>query len=182
MIIGLDISTSCIGYTFLYKEPKIVIDKCSYVKLNYEDSLDDRFLQFVDAIGNDIRRRDRVFIEDYVLGFGKGKSNATTITKLAHFSGMIRAYMLTIGIVPTYFNATTARKNAGMPVRKGDYENVKEHCYWTLQERFAEHVPIEYTKPRKKDKLPEIKPGCMDATDSLVIALAGYAQIYNKQK
>jgi len=174
MIVGFDISTSCVGYTLLSDKGKII--KCSYLKFNKKHSkenkaydLDLKLLSFGGSIVPQIPINANIYIEDYSTRFTYGKSNAHTIAQLIHFSGMIRGWLNKLAMIPVqYINVQHARKLAGISPKPTKQTDIKKHVYNTLKKRFGKQLPIWYTRRNT------VRKETYDASDSLVIALAGY--------
>ncbi len=172
MFVGLDISTTVIGYAFLEDSPQIVIRECGVLKFKKGMSLDEKLKVFVDEVASQMSANDFIYIEDY-LKFMPRKSNANTITLLAHFSGMIRGYFVCSDehSFPNYISVATARKLAGMKrQRPKNYKTVKEYCHAELTKRFENDVPLWYTRTGN------VKKETYDASDALVVAIAGHEQ------
>ena len=68
------------------------------------------------------------------------------------------------GVEPQMLAATSARKTAGVGIKRGD--NAKEKVLQFIIDNYPQIV-IEYTKHGNP------KPGTLDMCDSIIIALAG---------
>ena len=177
-IIGLDLSTRAMGFSILSKSKKVKIITCDF--LDFGDSkvcIEDKFSMFCDMAGKMVDDRADVFIEEYIKRFTPGRSNADTITILAHFSGMVRGYFLQRGIKPVFISPGDARESAGMSRKKPkDCDDIKVYCRDILVERFGDLIPIWYTRQNN------VRKQTFDASDSLVVALAGHNAIYKQAK
>ena len=118
MILGLDISTTCIGYSLFSEEGKLIELNC--VKFNSELSKFERLEEFKKATSYITKFPIKfIAIEEPLKKFAGKFSSAETISLLNFFNGMISSYLYnTFGIVPIYFNVNTARKLAFPPILK----------------------------------------------------------------
>jgi Holliday junction resolvasome RuvABC endonuclease subunit len=170
-ILGLDASTSCVGYALLSDKDEIL--KADYVKFHKDDDYEARLLKLSEEIYYITSITDYIYCEDYMKGFASGYSSANTITKLATFSGMIRAYFyLKHGMTIQYVHVATARKLNGIKNKKpSEFKDMKEYCFDELQKRFGEALPVWYNQ-RGKNK-GKIHKNTYDVSDAIVIARAG---------
>jgi len=110
MILGLDISTSCIGYSLFDENGKLIELNC--VKFRDKLTTFEKLEEFKKATAY-LKKFPITFIaiEEPLKKFMGKFSSATTIALLNFFNGMISAYLyLEFGIEPMYFNVNTARK------------------------------------------------------------------------
>jgi len=169
--IGLDISTTCIGYSFLDECGKIMVCNALQIPTSKYDGLTAKMNEFVNHIGRNIDSTDIVFAEKYLLGFSKGFSNAHTITQLIYFQGMIQGYLLTqYQIDVILIAASHARKLVGCPGKRIGNVSVKELAHNILKKKYGDLVPLWYNRNNN------VQPATYDASDSLIIALAGYTE------
>ena len=166
-ILALDISTSITGATIL-KEGKIseslywdTRNKKKFPTL-YEKA---DFLQtslWALKTKHDITD---VFVEQSLQSFRSGFSSAKTLSTLARFNGIVswNCYK-TFDIKPEMLAASSARKLAGVEIKRGD--NSKEKVLQFIIDNYPQ-IAIEYTKHGNP------KPGMLDMCDSIIIALAG---------
>lgn len=118
MILGLDISTSCIGISLFSEEGKLVTLSC--VKFNSDLTKFEKLAEFKRATAY-LKQFPIKFIaiEEPLKKFMGKFSSAETLALLNFFNGMISAHMFeTFNIEPMYFNVNTARKLAFPPVEK----------------------------------------------------------------
>ena len=95
----------------------------------------------------------------------KGKSSANTLSKLMRFNGIVSYIIYELfDIKPQYIAATTARKECGIKVKRG--EKAKEVVLKHLLDNESA-FKIEYTK------FGNPKPESYDRADAIVIAKAG---------
>lgn len=145
MILGLDISTSCIGYSLFSEEGKLIELNC--VKFSSDLSKFEKLEEFKRATVY-LKKFPIKFIaiEEPLKKFAGKFSSADTIALLNFFNGMISSYLFgEFGIEPIYFNVNTARKLAFPPPPK-DKKKIKESS-----ESESEEVEIEKSNT-KEDK------------------------------
>lgn len=165
--LGLDVSTSITGATIIEhntiletvfwdtrnkKHFPTIYHKAKFIKDKIED-LKDRY------------EITHVYIEQSLHSFRSGFSSAQTLSTLSRFNGIISWICWeTFTTAPQMIAATSARKLAGLTVKRG--ENAKEKVLQFVLDKYPQIV-IEYTKHGNP------KPGTLDMCDSIIIALAG---------
>ena len=88
MILGLDISTTTVGYAFI--KDKQIIDM-NFINIKKYDIYKEKalfVLQELDGNSN-ISKIDTIFVEDNLSGFSGGKTSQQTIIKLAKFNAIL---------------------------------------------------------------------------------------------
>lgn len=112
MLLALDISTTCIGYSLFSLEGDL--KEIGYVKFNSKKNYWERRdafmkeMEFINA--GDL---DYIAIEEPLMKFEGRKSNAQTIAKLNFFNGMISDAVYTkYGCEPVHLNVNTVRATA----------------------------------------------------------------------
>ena len=167
IILGLDISTSITGAS-LVKSGKLIettfwdtrnkkrfptiYHKAKFIKDKIED-FKDRY-EIAD-----------IYIEQSLHSFRSGFSSAQTLSTLSRFNGIISWMCYEVfNIQPEMIAATSARKQAGVGIKRGD--NAKEKVLQFVIDNYPD-IEIQYTKHGNP------KPGTLDMCDSIVIALAG---------
>ena len=87
MILGLDISTSCTGYS-LFDSVGNLID-IGYIRLDSKSSVFSRVTDVSNSISDAIagKELDTIFIEENLQAFRPGLSSAKTLLTLARFNG-----------------------------------------------------------------------------------------------
>ena len=163
-ILGLDASTTTVGYAFV--ENKKVID-IGFIPIHTEKTIRDKVKVTLDGINklDPFDEIDKIYIEDSLSGFRRGRTSQQTIIKLAKFNAVLTyclefAYSeIVIGV-----NPMTARKNLfGKSREKGvsakDFVKKEINCLYSLEEY------VKLTKTGLWDKRN------MDAYDALVCAL-----------
>ena len=165
--LGLDISTSITGATIIQNGSIIettfwdtrnknkfetIYDKAKFIKTQLED------LAFNHNISS-------IYIEQSLHSFRSGFSSAQTLSTLSRFNGIISWICWDLfEIQPQMIAATSARKNAGVGIKRGD--NAKEKVLQFVIDNYSD-IEIQYTKHGNP------KPGTLDMCDSIIIALAG---------
>ena len=109
--LGLDISTSCVGYAFT-KDKKIL--DMGFIDIKKQKTPREKVfkvLGFLDNISY-IDEVEKIFVEDNLSGFAGGRTSQQTIIKLAKFNAIL-CFMLehVFDVEPNNINPMTARKN-----------------------------------------------------------------------
>ena len=163
-ILGLDASTTTVGYAFV--ENKKVIDM-GFIPINKEKTIRDKVQVTLDEINklDPFDEIDKIYIEDSLSGFMRGRTSQQTIIKLAKFNAVL-TYCLEFayGEIVDGINPMTARKHLfGKSREKGvsakDFVKEEINCLYSLEEY------VKLTKTGLWDKRN------MDAYDALVCAL-----------
>jgi len=160
----LDASTTTVGYAFV--ENKKVIDM-GFIPINKEKTIRDKVQVTLDEINklDPFDEIDKIYIEDSLSGFMRGRTSQQTIIKLAKFNAVL-TYCLEFayGEIVDGINPMTARKHLfGKSREKGvsakDFVKKEINCLYSLEEY------VKLTKTGLWDKRN------MDAYDALVCAL-----------
>jgi hypothetical protein len=156
MILGLDISTSCIGYSLFSEEGKLIELNC--VKFNSDLTKFEKFEEFKKATAY-LKKFPIKFIaiEEPLKKFMGKFSSAETIALLNFFNGMISSHIYSeFGMEPIYFNVNTARKLAFPPAEKEKKVKGKNEPVVELEE-VIESFEEESKKSKSKDDKVSIK-------------------------
>ncbi len=171
MILGLDISTSVIGITYLNKDKSIYkITHISY-KSNDEQTLFEKSCLFREIIKS--IKPEHIFIEEPVSLFKMGASTANTISLLLRFNA-ICSYIIydLFGIEPIYINVNSARKICGILIKRGATEKEKKQAFeYMLSKEPLQSYPFD--KHQKGAYKNNYRSYVYDEVDSYIIALAG---------
>mgnify|MGYP003134118253 FL=1 len=163
-ILGLDASTTTVGYAFV--KDKKVIDM-GFIPIDKEKTIRDKVKLTLDEINklDPFNEIDKIYIEDSLSGFMRGRTSQQTIIKLAKFNAVL-TYCLEFayGEIIEGVNPMTARKHLFGKARiKGvsakDFVKKEINCLYNLEEY------VKLTKTGLWDKRN------MDAYDALVCAL-----------
>ena len=189
MILALDISTTCIGYSLFNKYGELIEIDC--IKFNSKLDLFERLDLFKKKLeylnGQDLKR---IAIEEPLVKF-KGKfSNANTIAKLNFFNGMISGHLATqFQITPTHYNVLTARSLAFPKEKKSSSKIVKavdkesdddKNIKQTIWQKVMEREPqINWRYSKVTGKLMDEN---FDMADSYVVGLADISTLGVEEK
>ncbi len=162
--LGLDASTTTVGYAFV--DGSEVID-LGFIPIQKEKNIRDKVQLTIDNLTqiDPFNTIDKIYIEDNLSGFMRGRTSQQTIIKLAKFNAVL-VYCLeyAYGEIVHGVNPMTARKHLfGKARQKGmtakDYVKKEINCLYNLEEY------VKLTKTGLWDKRN------MDAYDALVCAL-----------
>ena len=162
--IGLDASTTTVGFAFV--DNKDVIDM-GFIPIQKEKTIRDKVQLTMDTItGMDpFDEIERIYIEDSLSGFSRGRTSQQTIIKLAKFNAVL-VYCLEFayGEIVDGVNPMTARKYLiGKASKQGvtakDFVKKEINCLYNLEEY------VKLTKTGLWDKRN------LDSYDALVCAL-----------
>jgi hypothetical protein len=178
-ILGLDISTSVIGYTFLGPDMSVVeMNHIDFKGCNTLWEKADHAGKVLNALWGRYTPR-QFFIEESLQKFSTGMSSASTINLLTKFNGLV-SYIVRgqLGMDPNYISVNHARKLCGIKVERTSKcgKSAKEQTFdWALRGPLAERA--------KAFKLVNTKDGSIkyqgyhyDEVDSYVIARAGLVE------
>jgi hypothetical protein len=167
MILALDISTSCIGYSIFDEDGGLIELSCikfrdklsKFEKLEEFKKTTEYFKKFPIKY---------IAIEEPLKKFMGKFSSADTIALLNFFNGMVSSYLfLEFGMEPIYFNVNNARKLAFPTLKvEKDGKSIK-HAIW---EKVKELEPLVNWKygPKSRKLLDEN----FDMSDAYVVGLA----------
>ena len=184
MILGVDISTSITGFAIVaegeivfydsvdLRKYKNLFEKAERIKEaifnifdNYQfDREDDHWM----TVESDTDQRiNHIYIEQSLHMFMGGKSSAKTLSTLTRFNGIVSWLIYEMfNMEPKYIAATSARKQAGIKVPRG--QKAKQVVLQYLLDN-EPAFKVEYTKHGNP------KPESYDRADAIVIAKAGWA-------
>tara|TARA_B100000886_G_scaffold18884_2_gene12171 strand:+ start:19159 stop:19725 length:567 start_codon:yes stop_codon:yes gene_type:complete len=182
MILGVDVSTSITGFAvvsdgqLLYYDSidlrryKNIFDKTIAIKEKILDLYEMYQLNNDDnssaGFGDSMYPIKHIYIEQPFTFFNSGGSSAKTMAALQKFNGIVSWLLFEVfEIRPEYIGATSARKQVGIKVPRGQKAKqvVLEHLLDT-EPAFT----IEYTRHGNP------KPESYDRADAIVIAKAGW--------
>lgn len=164
-IIGLDISTSTVGAAIT--DPSTdAIKGLFYVSLKKEKGL----INKIKMLKCELQKYDgmiaHVAIEEPLVMFKEGFSNAQILSLLSRFNGMGQLLtFLLYNVEPIMYNVATARKAAFPDLKFPVGEKRKIH----VQRRVAQEYP-DIDWPLKRTGT--LKDECFDMSDAIVIAMA----------
>ena len=169
MILGLDISTTITGATVLDMSGACVYNEYWDTRnKNHFPTIYHKACKVKECL-KDLSRQYKikhVFIEQSLQSFRSGFSSAQTLSTLSRFNGIVSWVCWDMfELTPEMIAATSARKQVGIKVSKGEKGKEKSFDFVVANEPT---FVVEYTKNGN------VKPGIMDKSDSWVIAKAGY--------
>ena len=178
MIIGFDVSTSITGVAIVAEGELVYYDSIDLRK--YKDVFDktaafkEKLLDIYEMyhLDNEYRWGDsdypieHIYIEQSLHMFMGGKSSAKTLSTLTRFNGIASWLIYELfEIKPKFIGATSARKQAGIKVPRG--QKAKQ----VVLKHLLDNEPafkVEYTKHGNP------KPDSYDKADAIVVAKAGW--------
>ena len=167
MILGIDVSTSKIGYCVIDDKQKLI--EVNFKKLK-EETLEDKAYQFFHKELTRVRNTYKIThvrIEEPFTMFSGGKTTAGTMSKLQRFNGMISVLSyICFDIVPTLVPSRSARSKCGIKIKRG--EDTKKKIIGWVEQRYPKKFLVEYTRHGNP------KPGTDDMADSIVVALSHF--------
>jgi len=165
MLLGLDISSSIIGYTVLDDEGNLL--ECECIRL---EKFKDFFIKVKNVKNKMLElnkkfRIDSVYIEESLQAFTAGKSSAMTIQALSKINGTVSWLCYEIfDITPQFVSSGTARKFCGIKIPRGEKAKPVVLNFVVDSEPKFE---LEFTSKGH----PAL--GSFDRADSYVVAKAG---------
>ena len=162
--IGLDASTTTVGYAFVDGKDIVTV---GFIPIQKEKTIRDKVQLTIETLTelDPFDEVEHIYIEDSLSGFMRGRTSQQTIIKLAKFNAVL-TYCLEFayGEIVDGVNPMTARKHLFGKARvqgKSAKEFVKEeiNCLYSLEEY------VKLTKTGLWDKRN------MDSYDALVCAL-----------
>ena len=162
--LGLDISTSCVGYAFT--EDKKILDM-GFIDIKKEKTPKEKVFKVLDFL-NKSSHIDEVFtiyVEDNLQGFAGGRTSQQVIVKLAKFNAIL-CFMLEniFDIEPNNINPMTARKNVFGKARVKGIK-AKDLVKMKIEEMYDTKKWCKHTTRGNWDKRN------IDAYDGLVMSL-----------
>ena len=167
MILGLDVSTSKIGYCVVDTQQNL--KEVNFIKFK-DGTLEERAQQF--SLG-ELRRLKNTYnithvrIEAPFTMFSGGKTTAGTMSKLQRFNGMISVLAYTVfNLQPELVPSRSARSKCGIKIPRG--ENTKKKIIEWVEQRYPKDFTVVLTRHGNP------KPGTDDMADSIVVALSHF--------
>jgi len=167
VILGLDVSTSRIGWAVIDDKQELV--DSDFFKTDKDMSLEERAEEFRINVLNPLKhiyKIREVRIEEPFSMFSGGKTTARTMSSLQRFNGMVSLITHQLfGQPPTLVGATTARSRCGIKVPRGTKAKVVV-LEW-VDDKFDNFI-MEHTRHGNP------KPGLDDEADAIVVALSHF--------
>ena len=176
-ILGLDISTSCTGYSIIGLDGNLI--EQGYIRFKQSQDIFSRAIEVKDCIleKHRVHNFSNIFIEQNLQAFRSGFSSAKTLVSLARFNGMVSfsAHEVT-GLNPEFLNVNSARKTVGLKIIKSSITTKEQVLEWARKDLDGTGFqwPLKTLKsgPRKGQTIDD--PACFDISDAYVIAKAGF--------
>ena len=182
MILGLDISTSCTGWSLFNLDGSLF--DIGYIRLDTKKNAFSRVTDVSETITglmNRVPHLESVYVEENLQAFRPGLSSAKTLLTLARFNGMVsyQTYVST-GVHPDYINVNTARKSLGIKLdRKSDVSTKDQIYQWVVSDLSKTNTnvdwPFKILKSGPRKGLRILDPAAYDMSDAYVIGKAGLA-------
>ena len=167
MILGIDVSTSKIGYCVL-DDKQNLLEVC--FKKMKEETLEERASDFFCNEMQNIKRKYKIKeirIEQPFTMFSGGKTTAATMSKLQRFNGMISILSYRcFKLVPILVPSRSARSKCGIKIKRG--EDTKKKIIEWVENKYPKDFIVELTRHGNP------KPGTDDMADSIVVALSHF--------
>ena len=177
MILGLDISTSITGATILDESGGVVFcEAWDFRNKRHFPTLFEKGYEIKELLYQLKQEHDitSIYIEQSLQSFRSGFSSAKTLSTLSRFNGIVSWLCYeAFELQPEYIAATSARKQCGITIPKG--QKAKQIVIQYVVDNVPD-VLIEYTKHGNP------KPQCYDKADSWVVAKAGWLQCQKMKK
>lgn len=168
-ILGLDISTSCTGYSVV----ETIQGRCvelGYFQLDKCDGFFEKCNLFRKGLRDLKDRHPQIkiaCIEENLQAFRPGLSSAKTINTLARFNGA--ASLITyeeLCLEPVFLNAVSARSSLGIKIDKKSSLPTKQQIFDFVRPVLDIDWPVT--------KTGNYKTSCFDMSDAYVLARAGW--------
>ena len=168
IILGLDISTSCTGFSVLRYDGTVI--DIGHLDLSKCDDLWSK----VDIINSWILTLpncyciSHIFVEEALKSFRPGFSSASTLSLLSRFNGIVCCLVRqALRVDPELIGATTARTTCGIKVKKGKANGPGK------EQVFRHVTSLMLIRDWPTGRTGKVKDFCYDEVDSYVIAEAG---------
>jgi hypothetical protein len=181
LILGLDVSTSCVGVCLLRDDvgPQpdgshiLLLDRIEFKKCKTVWQKADHVSAELTRIRKGGAWATRVCIEEALMSFRPGMSSAQTISSLLRFNGVVSYIARDVfGVDPEYIASNHARKVCGIKLQRTALGGPqKEQVFSHMVNNDLKHVVWPKTKTGK------VVPWSRDATDAFVIARAAYLNV-----
>tara|TARA_Y100000034_G_C6742303_1_gene329467 strand:+ start:253 stop:765 length:513 start_codon:yes stop_codon:yes gene_type:complete len=167
VILGLDVSTTTIGYAFI--ENKKILDM-GFIDITKQNTLKDKAYHAMGVLDDNLNMEetDKIIVEDSLSGFMGGKTRMQTIIKLAKFNAVFCFVMeWKYDVDVELINPNTARKAVFGKARvKG--KPAKQYVKEQVDKKFKPNGFIKLNKRGNPDRRN------IDAYDALVCAFSSY--------
>lgn len=175
MRLGLDVSTSNVGWCLLNEAGNIVT--AGAVELSKKKDIFDKALAVREAL-RDISKDHEVTdvaIEENLQAFRPGFSSAKTIVTLARFNGIVTLIAFEeLHVQPEFVNVNSARKLAGLKIiKKSDVTTKDQVLNFVKEKEPTFEWPTRTLKSGARKGLVIPADCCYDIADAYIVAAAG---------
>lgn len=181
-LIGLDLSTSHVGYCSMDRDGSVLELNC----IDLKPSLD--IWQKLELVTKELtavckkHRVNKIYVEESLKMFMGQRSSANVILLLSNFNILVR-YSLSqnLDIRPQdieLINVITARKLAGLKIDKS-LKNTKQQVLQYVIANIGDSY-FDRSKKGKTNELPTYIANSYDKADAYIIAKSGYLQCRDK--
>lgn len=187
VVLGLDISTSCTGWTIL--APDGTVAAMGHIDFkgcaSFWQKVDHALEQLaVIAVGP-----SHCFIEESLQSFQPGMSSASTLLTLGKFNGLLSyAVRQTMKKDPFYISASQARKACGVKLtqkKKSPFNHGhKQQTFTAISGGLLKgrEWPMKRTADPNLPLVENVVPWALDECDSFVIAYAGWLSLNTSRR
>ena len=176
--IGLDISTSIVGVSFLDKNGEMIDLKAVNLKkikciFDKSKAIKESFLLFKSTFNID--ENVKIFIEEPFQSFSKGFSSAKTLSQLNRFNGIVSYLSAEVfSCIPLYINVNSARKTLQLKINKKSDLSTKDQVFNWVKNQVQFSWPEKILKSGPNKGLVKFHESCYDMSDAYVICKAGF--------
>ena len=176
--IGLDISTSIVGISFLDKDGEMIDLKAVNLKkteciFDKSKIIRESFILFKDNFKLD--ENIKIFIEEPFQSFARGFSSAKTLSQLNRFNGIVSYLSAEVfSCIPVYINVNSARKILQLKINKKSEESTKDQVFNWVREKIIFTWPEKTLKSGPNKGLVKFDESCYDMSDAYIICKAGF--------
>ena len=175
--LGLDISTSIIGFCLInYKKELVLLDHLDLRKTKCIFKKSEIVKEKLFALKKEYNFFDdfSISIEEAFQSFSKGFSSAKTLSQLNRFNGIVSYQCYEVfNSVPVYINVNSARKNLQIKINKKLNINTKEQVFqWVQNDIQNFEWPMKTLKSGPNKGVVKFHECCYDMSDAYVICKA----------
>ena len=176
VILGLDISTSCIGWCLLRTSDGSLVG-AGHIPLKNLKCMFAKAQRAHEALAEvaDSHAVEAIAIEENLQAFRPGFSSAKTLITLARFNGIVSwlSYKCT-NLQPDFINVNHARKSVGLKIDRKSTLTTKEQVFeWAKVNGMADFPwPTRMLKSGPRRNHVIFDDCCYDISDAFVIAKA----------
>ena len=171
-ILGLDVSTSTVGWCILKNKDG------SFVSAGAIELKKKSIFEKAEIVRTELRNlNSKYFIEDVAIeenlqAFRPGFSSAKTIVTLARFNGIVTLLAFEeTNIQPDFVNVNSARKAVGLKIDRKSESSTKDQVFSFVKSRIPDYDwPTRMMKSGPRKGLVLFADSCYDISDAYVVA------------